>query len=179
MSKEQQILNTLATEGADVSEDKLERLVPVSEAIRYRKRAQAAEELAENLNQQLQEQQEQQQTVQSQLEAQRCEIELSQHLVKAGVMDLEVGLLLARRQVEQMPESGSELKSIVEQMQRERPHLFGGNDKALGFGGPTAGVRTNDGGGTAQLKLLADKAVHSGDRRDVQKYLRLRRSIRH
>jgi hypothetical protein len=165
---------------ADAAEYGMNRLVPVSEAIKYRKRAQAAEQIAEKLSRELKDLEQQRQEEQRQLAEAAQERELTCHLVKAGVIDLEAGILLAKTASDKRNGEVRPLKEIIEAMRRERPYLFGPIlEKAMaGTSGLTAGVRREGSSGVTALAQIAQRASQSGSRQDMRDYLRLRRSVR-
>ena len=73
-----------------------EHLVPVGESIRYRKRAQAAEQKLAELDGQLQESNERSTGLAAELEELRQDRKLSESLIAAGVSDVETALLVAK-----------------------------------------------------------------------------------
>jgi len=163
------------------------KLVPVSESIKYRRRAQQAEARHLELTGQLGELQEQAAQAREQLgaaEAQRDEARsaltvLENRLVverlmsQAGVVDIEAaGLLLSRRVDLGQELEAPQLARQVEQLLIDKPFL---RAAPRGLPGPTASARAQAGGGIAQLTHAAERAILSGDRRDVAEYLRLRR----
>ncbi|NLK42365.1 MAG: hypothetical protein GX298_09975, partial [Planctomycetes bacterium] len=86
-------------EHLDVSEDngnENEKLVPVTEAIRYRKRAQQAEKQLAEVQEQLSFQREQAAGLGEQLEALQRQNALREALIAAGTSDLETTLLLGQ-----------------------------------------------------------------------------------
>ena len=162
-------------------EERSSQLVPVNEAIRYRKRAQAAEQEAEVLKRKLQEQQSHQRELQEKLQKIQVNRDLTQALVQAGAVDLEVALLLAEKKFSQADENGpADVGKIVDHLRRDRPGLFAGgiSEPAVPTAGLTAGVRSRVDGRRTALARLAERASHSGSRKDIQEYLRLRRSLR-
>ena len=184
MSQDQQQLSVEQSRGelepsCESVEDEAGRLVPVTEAIKYRKRAQAAEKQVAELNEQLTDQQQQRDDLQERLKHASQEMELTQQLVKAGAIDVEVATLLAKKQLgkgERQPQDGKEL---VECLRRERPYLFaGGSQESGGLAGPTAGVRSRGTTGSGNLSRTAQRAAQSGSAKDMQEYLRVRRSVR-
>ena len=184
MSQNQQQLSafdtgrTESTEDQQGSFDQTERLVPVSEAIKYRKRAQTAEQRIEQLDEQLRENERQQQETQKQLEEATSECEIMQKLMQAGAADMEVALVLTKQRLQSQHGDGQEVDSVIEELHAARPYLFGESRDPVRFGSPTSGVRSEDHGSLTSLKRMAEKAASSGDRRDVQQYLRLRRSVK-
>ena len=145
-----------------------EQLVPVTEAIRYRKRAQAAEQELQGLQQEFQKQQQQ-------LADLQVHTQLSEGLMAQGANDLKVAVLLGqdkRRAKPDMP-----LNELIEELKNERPGLFGSAPAAGMLGMPTATVRGGTAGGTVRLEQAARQVRQSGSRKDMQDYLRLRRHV--
>jgi predicted nucleic acid-binding Zn-ribbon protein len=135
----------------DISVDNV-KLVPVAESIRYRKRAQAAEQKVEQLSEQLS-------TVRSEAEAlaekmSQLETEqvLTRKLVAAGASDLETALLVARARA---AKEGADVDGLVEQLRNEKPHLFDpakvGNKVPRGT--RTAAVKDRLASGKTSLRL--------------------------
>ena len=153
-------------------------LVPVSEAIKYRKRAQMAEQQMEQLKRELSQRQQEQQDVQERLETIQQETELMQGLVRAGAIDAEAALLLAQKKIQGV-EKGQEVNRIIENLRRERPYLFfDGCESTALWGDPTAGVRGQSNGRANALARMAQQIRRSGSRKDMQEYLRMRRRLR-
>ena len=158
--------------------DRPERMVPVNEAIRYRKRAQAAEEQVAELTAQLKQREETGQVEHAELEAALQEKRLMGKLIEAGTTDIEVALMLARQKLQERQGDETSVQPVIEELRTARPGLFGNQSYGSGFGVPTAGTRPQACGASASLGRLAERATRSGNRRDVQEYLRLRRSVR-
>lgn len=146
-----------------------EKQVPVSEAIRYRKRAQAAE-------QELGEVRAQMQTLQHQLAESRQTLDhlerrqrIDALLAESEAIDLDAARLLTERAVQEMDEP--DVKAAVDDLKRHKPYLFrrrasqGHGAMAPQVGEPDAPV----------AEELAHRAAVSGHRRDLLRYLRLRR----
>ena len=74
-----------------------DHLVPVSESIRYRKRAQAAEQKLAELDGQLRESNERSKGLSEELEDLRQDRKLSESLISVGVSDIETALLVAKK----------------------------------------------------------------------------------
>ena len=153
------------------------QVVPVGEAIRYRKRAQAAEQQVEKLSQELSDVQREFATVKERLGEQARESGLVESLVKAEVNDMEVGRLLARQRMADSGVEGKDVEKVIEELKAERPGLFGKDFRLSGVLGPTAGVRQGAETGRAALSRLAEKAGDSRSRKDLQEYMRLRRGM--
>ncbi len=185
MSQQQQQLTAAPTtepqieRGFPANESDQNQLVPVSEAIKYRKRAQAAEQQVEQLTRQLEEQQQQQQELKASLGETRAEMELTQQLTKAGAIDVEAALLLAQKKLKTLEGNDNDTSRLVETLRRERPYLFSNavNEVSVTLAGPTAGVQSQNHSSTSMLTRAAQQARKSGDRKDMQEYQRLRRSV--
>lgn len=163
------------------------KLVPVAESIKYRRRAQQAEERLQQIEQQLTE-------LQSQLEHRSEEIaqaeaqrdEANQHLVnvqnrmlaermmsQAGVVDIEAASLLLGKRMDLNEELEPEAISLkVEQLLLDKPFLRSPLSPPLPPTTASPKVRPNP---AAMLAQAAQRAARSGGRRDVAEYLRLRR----
>ena len=154
--------------------------VPVTEAIKYRRRAQIAEQQVEQLTQQLDVQQQQQQDMQERLDEMVLEKELAGQLVQAGATDIEVVLLLAKEKMKNSKDGSGDLRGLIERLRNEKPQLFSGavGSSGSGLAGPTAGVRGQSNGPMSNLSRLAQQAQRSGNRKDMQEYLRQRRAVR-
>lgn len=165
-----------------------EKLVPVSESIKYRRRAQKAEARIAELEQQLTEMQSQLDALSDELagaEAQRDEV--AQRLVEtenrltaerlmamAGVADIETAVLLLSQRIDLTQElTGEAVLEAVEELLVDKPFLRTGQGSSLP--GATASAKPAAGGGFGALADAAERAIESGDRRDVAEYLRLRR----
>lgn len=164
------------------------RLVPVSESIKYRRRAQKAESQIQQVEQQLKEMQSQfdaRGDDLAQAEAQRDEaasrlVEAENHLTAerlmatAGLADAETAMLLLAKRVDLTQElDGGDLTNAVEELLIDKPFLRAG--RASSLPGMTASAKPSDPGGFGALADAAGRAIESGDRRDVAEYLRLRR----
>ncbi len=163
------------------------RLIPVSESIKYRRRAQQAEGRIQSFEQQLKELQDKLEASSRNLglaEAQRDEAShqllvaenrcLAERMLGgAGVVDIEAASLLLGKRVDFGQEIEAEsLARRVEQLLLDKPYLRGGPVATLP---PKTASARSPLNGLAQLTRAADRAVASGDRRDVAEYLRLRR----
>ena len=152
----------------DGSED---RLVPVSEAIRYRKRAQAAEKEAADLATQLKTAQEANAGLQRELSGLRTEQALSAKLTEAGAVDVEAAVLIAKARMDGQDEP--DVDAVIEQMRQDKAYLFAtSNDSVMPR---TAGAKDTQGSRPDTLQQAAKHAAASGRRNDVQQYLRIRR----
>ena len=166
-----------------------EKVVPVSESIRYRRRAQQAEKRATQLEQQLQETQakfESQLEELASAEAQRDELadqltrtrhqrRLERTLEEFGVLDTEAAILLLDKESKLSPDADdSAIQTAVEGLLSSKPYLCGPGASPLP--GATAASRGRA-SARSQLAGAAQRAIQSGDRRDIARYLRLRRQM--
>ncbi|MEM7578054.1 MAG: hypothetical protein AAF328_11350 [Planctomycetota bacterium] len=144
-----------------------DRLVPVTESIRYRKRAQQAETQAQALQERIDQMartlSENEQTIASLERRQRIDAELA----KADAVDLDVARLLTEVAVSAMDEP--DVAEAIDELRRHKPYLFRSRSRAARSMGPTPHDLASP------LEDAAERAVASGDRRDLLHYLRLRR----
>lgn len=150
------------------------RLVPVAESIRYRKRAQSAEKKLEVLTEQLAQAQTQTAQLSEQLSNVQAEQKLIRQLAAAGTVDLEAAVLIAKARMQGQAEA--DVSGVIEQLKKEKQYLFGG---AGGSMTPTrtAGPRDRLAGSETTLERAARRAATTGSRTDLHEYLRLRRNF--
>lgn len=150
-----------------------EKTVPVSEAIRYRKRAQQAEKQAAELAETLAQERQRIAALDQQLTAAQRQQTLRDALTAAGATDLEATMLLAQSRMD--ADGDADAASVVEQLRSDKAHLFAAapGDAAPGR---TAGLRHRTDGRGA-LDSAAVRAARSGSRADMQDYLRTRRQF--
>ena len=150
-----------------------DKLVPVSEAIRYRKRAQSAEKDVSSLEQQLAESRDKNKQLTIQLSGIKITQELEAKLTAAGVNDLETAVLMAKAR---MDTKDGNIDLVVQQLRQEKDYLFESLEP-----GPvatkTAGLREKKSCGREVLERTAKMAARSGSRADVQEYLKVRRKF--
>ena len=151
-----------------------EKLVPVSEAIRYRKRAQSAEKEMAELQQRLNEQTQENSRVKNQLAEARLEQELTAKLLTEKVNDIEAAVLMAKARIRDAEEV--DIDNVVEQLKKEKGYLFGelGTEVVVS---KTSGIKEKNSGSRVVLESLAQAAAGSGKRTDVQEYMRARRQF--
>ncbi|MBW8000654.1 MAG: hypothetical protein FVQ80_01355 [Planctomycetes bacterium] len=155
-----------------------EKLVPVSESIRYRKRAQAAEKSNETLTEQLAKVQEQITEMKEQFGDIENEQKLTHKLVASGVVDLEAALLLAKTRMKGA--SDVDFDDVIENLRQEKQYLFDGaksSGRINAASKRTAGVKDGIQGSESALERLGKKAATSGNRTDLHEYLKLRRNF--
>lgn len=170
-------MSEIDLESQDLSEDESgseEKLVPVGEAIRYRKRAQNAEKEVSVLSEQLKKIEKKNEQLAGELDEIRVDQKLVQRLSSAGVSDLETVLLVAKARVKSSDEADVDL--VIEQLKKEKGYLFDGA-KETSVSTRTAGVKERKPSGQRVLEKAAKRAAESGNRADVQEYLKVRRQF--
>jgi len=149
------------------------KLVPVAESIRYRKRAQSAEKKAEMLNEQLTEAKSQAAKMSEQLNNTRLEQKLMRRLNAAGAVDLEAAVLIAKAKLE--GDNDADLDGLIKHLRKEKQYLFAETNDAMAAK-KTAGARERMQNSQTVLERAAKKAATTGNRTDLQEYLKLRRN---
>jgi len=171
------------------------KLVDVRESIRYRRRAQEAEQRCADLEAELQElrlaQNEQaqsqeaalnhqrQQREQTELQVQQLQTErqIERELIRAGTCDPETALLLVRERLAAAGDQPVDIPELVGKLLEEKPHLKASyREPVPPIGRPSQGVRPTEAGGPTRLKRLAVAARSSGQRGDLVQYMRARRT---
>lgn len=163
------------TSGSEEPQQRNERLVDVSEAIRYRKRAQSAEQKQNQLEQELAESRTEVERLNKSLSQMTTERQLIEKLVSAGVRDLEAAVIIGRAKLED--DKKATAADIVEQLRKEKSYLFSETGFAAAASAKTSGVKDKLSGATGTLERAAKKAANSGSRADLQEYLRVRRNF--
>lgn len=146
---------------------------PVAQAIRYRKRAQAAEQQLSNLQErvtQLQTELDQARRSASRLERRQ---QIDAMLAQAEAVDVQVARLLTESAVEMMDEP--DLKLVIDDLRRHKPYLFRRKSQPTAT---TMSPRLANASVSAHAEQAAQQAVATGSRRDVLRYLRMRRTAR-
>ncbi|MBA7707631.1 hypothetical protein ES703_116507 [subsurface metagenome] len=151
------------------------KLVPVAESIRYRKRAQSAEKKIEALAEQLREAKSEAKKMAEQLSSIEVEQKLTRKLAAAGTVDVETAVLIAKARIE--GQDDADLDGVVKQLKREKQHLFAGNSDGAVTAKKTAGVKDRMQNSQTILERAARKAATTGNRTDLQEYLKLRRNF--
>jgi RNase H-fold protein (predicted Holliday junction resolvase) len=153
------------------------KLVPVAESIRYRKRAQSAEKKVEDLTEQLAQVKSQATKISERLSDIEAEQKLTSKLAAAGSVDLETAVLLVKARME--GQTDADLDGVIEQLKKEKQYLFGGAGGTV-TAKKTAGAKESAFKGTNNQTVLeraAKKAATTGNRTDLQEYLKLRRNF--
>ena len=149
-----------------------DKLVPVSEAIRYRKRAQIAEKKAAELQEQLKEAVEKKDVLAGKVSEIKLEHDLADKLITAGAVDLEAAMLIAKSRMQGDEQADADV--VIEQLRKQKCYLFDETER-LSATSKTAGVKERVSSGKKVLERAAKQAATSGNRADLQEYLRLRR----
>jgi hypothetical protein len=150
------------------------KLVPLSESIRFRKRAQSAEKKIEDLSEQLAEAKAEARTTAEQLRQVQVEQKLVHKLAAAGTVDLETAMLITKARIE--GETEADMDSVIKQLRKEKQYLFaitGGTAAAK----KTARAKERMEGSHTVLERAAKRAATTGNRTDLQEYLKLRRNF--
>jgi hypothetical protein len=150
------------------------KLVPVSESIRYRKRAQSAEKRIDELAGQLAEAKAEAKKTAVKLSGIQVEQELIRKLTAAGTIDLEAAMLIAKARIESQTEV--DMDGMIKQLRKDKQYLFAGTDGTL-TAKKTAGAKERMEGNGTVLERAAKKAATTGSRTDLQEYLKLRRNF--
>lgn len=148
-------------------------LAAVSEAIKYRKRAQAAEKRLQEMEQKFDDNEKSNQQLSKQLENFKVERELINKLVAEGAHDLESALLTAKVR---MNGKENDIDEVVSELKKDKSHLFREASRQNTML-RTAGAKDKKPGGQRILDDFAEKAAKSGNRTDVHEYLRIRRQF--
>ena len=150
------------------------RFVPVTESIRYRKRAQSAEKKIETLTEQLAQANSQTTELSEQLSDIQAEQKLMRQLAAAGAVDLETAVLIARARMQDKDDA--DVTGVIEQLKKEKQYLFAGSNPGV-TPTKTAGVRDRVTNNQTLLEKAAKKAATTGNRTDLHEYLKLRRNF--
>jgi len=174
----------------------------IQESIKYRRRAQEAERRAEALEAEIQGlhqgQDDRLAAIEADLASAKAEAEvlrgrlesverdrrLERELLRAGCIDAEAGLALARQRLDggQMPD---DLAALARSLLEEKPYLRGGTSGdpptgprvAQGLPPPTSAAKpAGDGSPRRAAERLAGQARQTGSSRDLMAYMRARRA---
>ena len=165
-----------------LSEDEVggdDRMVPVAESIKYRKRAQSAEKQLADVQGQLDDIKTENEKLSKRIGSFKIERSLSGELIKAGISDVEAGIILARSELDKDAEA--DVLEIVEKLKNEKGYLFGsGNEEKVDVSSSvkTSGVKQKVSGSRAVIERYAKRAAESGSRADMMEYLRVRRQYK-
>lgn len=160
---------TAPQESNDAAPSSQERLVPVIEAIRYRKRAQAAEQQLESLRSQLEAAQRRYELAEQSISSLERRQRIDAMLAEADAIDIDAARLLTEAAVQAMDEP--DVEEAVQDLRRHKPFLFHPDNTSVRGLALAPELEDQD----DPLAKAAEQAHHSGDRRDLLRYLRLRR----
>jgi hypothetical protein len=149
------------------------KLIPLGESIRFRRRAQSAERRAEELAVELADARAEAARMADELKATQKDQELTKRLTTAGAMDLEAATLIAKSRLAR--ENAASVDSVVEQMKKEKQYLFA-EKVQTGMALRTSPAKEQRSAG-AGLERAAKRAAGTGNRADLQEYMKKRRSI--
>jgi hypothetical protein len=149
------------------------KLVPVTESIRYRRRAQSAEKQVEDLSEQLAQAKSQAAKMSEQVNEIRLERNLMRKLAAAGAVDLEASILIAKTRLD--GDNNTNTDSVIEQLKKEKQYLFTPGKETIAAK-KTSGVKDRVQNSQTVLEKVAKKAATTGSRTDLQQYLKLRRN---
>jgi hypothetical protein len=166
--------NILSEDVEGQDDTKNQKLVPVAESIRYRKRAQSAEKKLEALTEELAQTKLQASEMAEELSGVRMEQRLTQKLAAAGAIDVEAAVLIAKTKIGNGTEA--DLDGIIQQLKREKQYLFSGTS-AVAIAKKTAGAKDRMQNNQTILERAAKKAATTGNRTDLHEYLKLRRNF--
>ena len=150
------------------------KLVPVAESIRYRKRAQSAEKKIETLNEQLRQAKSQATELSEQLNEVQLEQQLVSRLSAEGPVDLETAVLIAKSRMKADKEA--DLDGVIEKLRKEKAYLFGSENRPVVNVRKTAPAKDRLQNSRTVIERAAKKATATGNRTDLQEYLKLRRN---
>jgi hypothetical protein len=172
MSQNDEGINPQVAEG---EQEKVEgKFVSVQEAIRYRKRAQGAEKQAEGLAAELSEARGQIDKLNEEIGTVKLEQRLINKLSAAGAVDLEAASLLIKSRIDDDTDEG--IDRAIEKLKKDKQYLFSKTSSNVVAVKPTAGVKEKVSSAQAVLERAAKKASQTGDAKDLQEYLRVRRN---
>jgi len=164
----------LSEETTGASDSDNARLVPVAESIRYRKRAQSAEKKVEALAEQLAQAESQACEMAERLQSLQIEQKLMRKLATAGAVDLEAAVLIAKAKTE--GDTEADLDGVIEQLKKEKQYLFATTSGAV-TAKKTASAKDRIQNSQTILERAAKRATATGNRTDLQEYLKLRRNF--
>jgi hypothetical protein len=104
----------------------------------------------------------------------RVEQKLTHKLAAAGAIDIETAVLIAKAKIE--TETEADLDGVIQQLKKEKQYLFSGTGAAA-TAKKTAGAKDRMQNNQTILERAAKKAATTGNRTDLQEYLKLRRNF--
>jgi hypothetical protein len=112
------------------------------------------------------------------LEASERRQRIERELAREEALDVEALTLLTQAALASGDASDGDIKSAVSELKRRKPHLFGVGERQPALGAFRAGAMSpaDDRGLNTALETARREAGGTGDRRDLLRYLRLKRS---
>ena len=104
----------------------------------------------------------------------RLEQKLIHKLAAAGAIDVEAAVLIAKAKIGEDTEA--DLDGVIGQLKKEKQYLFSGIG-ASATAKKTAGAKDRTQNSQTILERAAKKAATTGNRTDLQEYLKLRRNF--
>ena len=149
-----------------------EKFVPVAEAIRYRKRAQAAEKELAEAQRKLGEIETRKTQLEQQLSQTEKEQTLKEKLFAAGAADADTALLVVKDRL--AGDEKADADKVIEQLRRDKPYLFETLSGTTAFS-RTRGTKDKLAATQQGLKNAAVKAAQTAGRTELMEYMRTRR----
>jgi predicted nucleic acid-binding Zn-ribbon protein len=149
--------------------DDTPQLVPVAESIRYRRRAQAAEQQLVDLQQAMTDMEQQLQDANQTITSLERRQRIDAMLLEADAIDIEAARLLTEAAVAEMPDR--DVSEAIEDLRQHKPYLFAQHTPAA----LTMPAQPHEETATP-LNRAASQAKSTGHRQDLLAYLRLRRA---
>ena len=170
--------NLLETEeGANDQEHKDGvKMVPVTESIRYRKRAQSAEKQNRQLSEQLKELTGKKEDLRSEVQNLKSEKQLMKKLSEAGAVDMESALLVTKDRIGKTEDA--DIEGVIEDLKKSKSFLFANSDQKFSRAGKTAFARDKiDPDNSNILGKSAIRALKTGSRIDLHEYMKMKRNL--
>ncbi|MBN2584664.1 MAG: hypothetical protein JXL80_16495 [Planctomycetes bacterium] len=171
------------------------KLVDVRESIRYRRRAQEAEQRTADLEAELEhlrgEREGRLESLEAELQQARTQYEQAEHkltqlanerqiereLIRLGARDPETALLVVRERLAAAGDQAVDVPQLVAQVLQEKPFLKSDHGEPVpALGRPSGGVRPSANAERGRTQKLASEARDTGRRGDLMRYMRARRS---
>ena len=153
--------------------DDVTKLVPITESIRYRRRAQSAERKTQDLAEQLAQANQRIAQMSDNLASLELDGTLARKLTNAGAVDLEAATLIAKAKL--TGDAEANVDACIEQLKKDKSYLFTGSEPRM-TSRKTAGARERVSPRQTTLERAAQRAAKTQRRGDMQEYLRLRRN---
>ena len=150
-----------------------EKMVPVSESVKYRRRAQIAEKKHENTEKLMDSLIKENQRLDRELKDSRRDQQILSMLEKEGVIDSEAALLLTRSRMKQ--DSIEDAIEAVKELKDSKRYLFLQNN--INAAELTNGIKEPHETKETEVARMAEEAATSGSREALYEYMRARRNL--